>query len=250
MSTGTARTADIRFIGPVMGRYTLESRIRPSGVQTFALRLQSISPHQMIAAAPVGGDIGETVTAHIVPFGNIRGAISRHLEGGFAVDIDLMPEQRRRLAARIQWYKKRVFSGVTDKREHARFMPREPKSAIVLHDGVVLPCLVIDLSSSGAALSVDYDPKIGEPMAVGRVVGRVVRKFDVGFAIQFIAEYDRDAIEELIRAPDEWEKAMLQQRTRATEEVAAQADALEALAEQLASEAAVEDEGRNQMPAE
>ena len=199
--------ADVRFIGAVMGRYTLESRARMPGLQIFALRLQSISPKMMVASAPVRGKIGERVTAHYVPFGNVRGVVARHIDGGFVVDIDSTEEERRKLSARIDWFKKRTFAGVTDKREHNRFMPREPKSAVVLHHGTVLPCLVIDLSSSGAAISVDYDPVIGEPLALGKIVARVVRKLDVGFAVQFVAAVDREQVEEMVRAPDEWERA-------------------------------------------
>jgi hypothetical protein len=202
-----AASADVRFIGPVMGRYTLESRARMPGLQIFALRLQSISPTMMVASAPVGGSIGERVTAHYVPFGNVRGVIARHIDGGFVVEIDSTDEQRRKLAARIDWFKKRTFAGVTDKREHNRFMPREPKSAVVLHHGMVLPCLVIDLSSSGAAISADYDPQIGEPLALGKIVARVVRKLEVGFAVQFVAAIERELVEEMVRAPDEWERA-------------------------------------------
>lgn len=201
-----AAAADVRFIGPVMGRYTLESRARMPGLQIFALRLQSISPRMMVASAPVRGKVGERVTAHYVPFGNVRGVVARHIDGGFVIDIDNTDEERRKLAARIDWFKKRTFAGVTDKREHHRFMPREPKSAVVLHHGTVLPCLVIDVSSSGAAISVDYDPDVGEPLALGKIVARVVRKLDVGFAVQFVASIDKDQVEQLIRAPEEWER--------------------------------------------
>jgi hypothetical protein len=191
-----------------MGRYTLESRVRLSGVQIFAIRLQSISPTTLVASAPVTGRLGETVTAHFVPFGNVRGRVSRHIDGGFIIDIEGDQDRRQKLAKRIEWYKKRVFAGISDKREHKRFMPREPKSAVVLHDGTVLPCLVIDLSSSGAAISVDYNPEVGEPLAVGKVVSRVVRRLEVGFAVQFLTPIERDEVEEKVRAPDEWERAM------------------------------------------
>jgi hypothetical protein len=204
-----------------MGRYTLESRARLPGVQIFALRLQSISAMQMVASAPVLGRIGEPITAHFIPFGNVRGKVARHIDGGFCVEVEASGEERRKLSAKIDWYKKRTFSGVTDKREHRRFMPREPKSAVVLHDGTVLPCLVIDLSASGAAISVDHEPMIGEPLAVGRVVARVVRKLDVGFAVQFIAAQEHETIEEMLRAPHEWERAVrLQESARAAEAAA------------------------------
>jgi hypothetical protein len=233
MPTPLRRGADVRFIGPVMGRYTLESRVRRSGVQIFAARLQSISPVMMVASAPVTGQVGEAITAHFVPFGNIRGTIARHIDGGFVVDIEGDHDRHRKLAARIEWYRKRVYSGVTDKREHKRFMPREPKSAVVLHDGTVLPCLVIDLSSSGAAISVDHRPEIGEPLAVGKAVCRVVRRLEVGFAVQFLNPVEREEVEETLRAPGEWERAMARREAAASAEVGALADA-----EIAASEAA------------
>jgi PilZ domain-containing protein len=199
---------DVRFIGPVMGRYTLASRARLSEPQVFALRLQSISPITMVASGPVNGQIGEAVTAHYQPFGHVRGKIARHVEGGFVVDIDPEPKYQSKLAARIRWFKRRTFDGLPEKRTHTRFMPREPKSALVLHDGTVLPCLVIDLSCSGAAVSADHNPFIGEPLAIGKMVCRVVRALDVGFAVRFVTEIDREHVEEAVRAPDEWERAM------------------------------------------
>ena len=210
-----------------MGRYTLESRVRLTGVQIFAVRLQSISPMMMVASAPVPGSVGELVTSHFVPFGNIRGRVARHIDGGFVIDIEGTEAQRAKLAARIEWYKKKVFSGVTDKREHKRFMPREPKSALVLHDGTVLPCLVIDLSSSGAAISADHEPQIGEPLAVGKAVARVVRKLDVGFAVQFVTPIERELVEETVRAPDEWDKAVRRRQAEATAEVASMVESFE-----------------------
>jgi hypothetical protein len=228
MPTPPARGADVRFIGPVMGRYTLESRIKLSGVQIFALRLQSISTMQLVASAPVTGQLGEMVTAHFVPFGNIRGRVVRHVDGGFVIDIEGKEDRRKKLAARIEWYKKKLFHGLSDKREHKRFMPREPKSAIVLADGGVLPCLVIDLSSSGAALSADHEPEIGEPLAVGKAVARVVRRLDVGFAVQFVEPIHRDTVEETVRAPDEWDKAMARREAAASAEIASMVDNYEA----------------------
>ncbi len=211
MAAFPGRLADVRFIGPVMGRYTLESRARIPGLQIFAARLQSISPTMMVASAPVKGRIGEAVTAHYTPFGHVRGKVARHIDGGFVVDIEASDDERRRLAARIEWFKKRTFAGVTDKREHARFMPREPKSALVLAHGIVMPCLVIDLSCSGAAISADYEPAIGEPLALGKLVARVVRKLELGFAVQFVSPVEREMVEEMVRAPEEWDRATAQQ---------------------------------------
>jgi hypothetical protein len=210
--SSAAKTADVRFIGPVMGRYALESRMRTSGVQIFACRLQSISTTQVIASAPVTGYLEENITINFEPFGTLRGQIVRHIEGGFGMEIAAEAEERDKLASKIDWYKKRTFAGLTDKRRHRRFMPREPRSALVLASGHVLPCLIIDMSASGAAVSADVDPPIGEPLAIGRVVARVVRRLEVGFAVRFLNELEFETMEEVLRAPDEWEKAIEAQR--------------------------------------
>lgn len=207
---------DVRFIGSLLGRYTLESRARTSGVQIFACRLQSISPRMLVASAPVVGEQQEKFTAHFGPFGTMRGQIARHIEGGFCVELTGDDAVRDRLAARIAWYKRRTFEGLPEKREHRRFIPREPRSTVLLPDGRLLPCLVMDLSVSGAAISADLEPAIGAPMAIGKTVSRVVRHLDVGFAVKFAEPLEIDVVEEMIRSPDDWQRAM-DTRARAAE---------------------------------
>ena len=92
----------------------------------------------------------------------------------------------------------------------------------------MLPCLVIDLSSSGAAISVDHEPVVGEPLAVGKILARVVRKLDVGFAVKFITPEERETVEEMLRAPDEWARAVRAQEAIAAAKLASEADAMEA----------------------
>lgn len=210
--SSAAKTADVRFIGPVMGRYALESRMRTGGVQIFACRLQSISTTQIIASAPVPGCLEEGITVNFEPFGTLRGQVVRHVDGGFGMEIEADTDDRDRLASKIDWYKKRTFAGLTDKRRHRRFMPREPRSALILASGHVLPCLIIDMSASGAAVSADVDPPMGEPLAIGRVVARVVRRLEVGFAVRFLNDLEFETMEEMLRAPDEWERAIAAQR--------------------------------------
>lgn len=202
------KDVSIRFVGPVMGRYALETRMQLPDPQIFACRLQSISTRQVVAAAPVPGAVGERITVNFEPFGTIRGAIARHIDDGFVMDVECGDDERAKLASKIDWYKRRTFAGVGDKRQHRRFMPREPRSAIVLSSGTVVPCLVIDLSAAGAAVSADHNPKVGEALAIGRVVARVVRVLEVGFAVQFVEAQEQEIVEELLRAPEEWNRAM------------------------------------------
>jgi len=105
-----------------------------------------------------------------------------------------------------------------------------------------MPCLVIDLSSSGAALSADYEPEIGEPLAVGKVVSRVARRLDVGFAVQFVSPIERQYVEQMVRAPEEWERATANSGGEPRPDpVEAQYDAMFDLAAEAESEVALED---------
>jgi len=197
------RSSDIRFIGALMGRYLLASRKnRSHRVQVFACRLQSISPQLMVASAPVLGAPGEELSANFEPFGTVRGRVERLIDGGFSMAIETSAEERDLLIKRIGWYKKRVFHGVADKRAHRRVMPRDPRSTILFADGSRLPCLIIDMSRSGAALSADVQPDLGTPLAVGRVVARVVRWLDVGFAVQFLIEQEPESLEDRLHLVD------------------------------------------------
>jgi hypothetical protein len=71
----------------------------------------------------------------------------------------------------------------------------------MLADGSMHGCFVIDMSVSGAAVSAEIYPKLGDVLAVGRIIGRVVRMFREGFAVRFIELQDPAALEHLLLRP-------------------------------------------------
>ena len=195
-------------ISTVAGRYVLGPQARRPGVNIFACRLRTISPTEFVVSAPVIGALGETVSASFAPFGNLGGRISRHVADGFAVALDRDAAGQGELAGRIDAFRHKPWLGLADKRAEKRLMPAEPRSVIILEGGEVLPCLVVDYSASGAAISADVHPVIGAPVTVGHVPARVVRLFDVGFAVHFDTLQPADEIEDLLEAPTEWRKAV------------------------------------------
>ena len=196
---------DVRFIGALIGRYALPDRRQPEDekMPVYACRLCSISTRLLVCVGPVVGKDGEMISAHFDEFGIVRGRIKRRLPQGFVVDIIMTDAERDKLGAKIEWQKKRVHAQVPDKREHKRFQPRDPRSVIVTGDGTRIPCFIIDISQSGVAVSAHYWPDLGTPLAVGRLVGRVVRYLDVGFALQFIQVQELDEVESLLAPPAE-----------------------------------------------
>ncbi|MFN4211616.1 MAG: PilZ domain-containing protein [Devosia sp.] len=194
---------DVRFIGAVAGRYALADRREGTGgkVAVYACRLCSISTRQCVVVGPVVGSEGETVATHFDEFGMLRGKIGRRLPSGFVLDLMLSDAERNKLGGKIIWQKKRVHEQVPDKREHRRVPPRDPRTVLTLADGTQMPCFVIDVSQSGIAVSADIWPELGTPMAVGKLVGRVVRYLEVGFALQFIQVQELDQLEVLMAPP-------------------------------------------------
>lgn len=193
---------DIRYIGRHVGRYALPERRSASGVSVFSCQTQSISPSQVVIAAPVVGEPGNKVSANIDEIGIIRGYIKQIIDRGFSIHIDPDENDIRALTARVTWLKKRVTQRVGDSRAFKRFLPRNPHTKLLCADGSLLDCFLIDLSRSGAALSADTAPQIGTPFAVGKMIGRVARVFEGGFAVQFLEPAAPDALEHLVNACD------------------------------------------------
>jgi hypothetical protein len=188
---------NVRLIGGnVTGRYTLPTNDGPA--RSFACRAQSISAYSIALSAPVAGTSGQSVNLYFPEFGILSGIISRLHDFGFTVDLIAGEVDREVIRSKIRWLRKRVSHEVVDQRKHARVLPRNPESTLVLADGTMFPCFIIDLSVSGVAASADYLPSLGEPLAIGRVVGRIARLFDVGFAVHFITAQEHPELERLL----------------------------------------------------
>jgi hypothetical protein len=202
---GIIRTADrrmdVRYVGPVNGCYTLSEQRLPGGggdIEVYACRTQSISSQAAAVQAPVASDPGGWLTARFDGLGIVRGTIERLTSDGFVFEIVASDANRRKLAAKIDWLKKNAGRQRQDKRDFKRMQPRDARSTLGLADGGVARCFVIDYSRSGAAVSARITPDIGSPIVLGTLRCHVVRRLDVGFAVQFDAVQDAENLEPLI----------------------------------------------------
>jgi len=182
------------------GRYWLwNSQDVDGDLKQFACRVINISPHSVALVAPVRGSIGEWVSAEVEHIGRLDGAIGRPLDHrGFVMNILTTAEERRKLATKIDWYNKYRNLEVTDRRARPRSAADHPFSTLLLADGAVMSCLVTDLSACGAAVSADIVPDVGTVLAVGKVIGRVTRHFQGGFAVNFVDVQDPQSVEKLV----------------------------------------------------
>ncbi len=191
-----------KIIVSVPGYYELANRHDARGNRRkFACRVVGFSPEAITLFAAVSGAIGERVLIYSYEFGGLQGRISRLLDGGFTVNLAGTAEDRTRRMEKLEKYEMIKNHDLPDRRKHKRIIPKTPHSTLVLADSRQLKCFVIDISVSGAAVSADIEPAIGTPLAVGSIVGIVVRHLADGFAIQFIELQDLESIEQKLRLP-------------------------------------------------
>ena len=193
------RRRDIRIIVSLSARVFLKHRRSAFGdLAEYACRAINISPRAVALAAPVRTSVGEWARVEIDQVGRVEGTVDRLLdERGFVVRLDANEEERARLFDKISWVQKHKDHEVTDKRGEPRFVPGNPHTMIAFADGTIVDCFVIDLSVTGAAISADITPPVGTVLAVGKIVGRVVRHFAGAFAVQFVQMQDRATVESL-----------------------------------------------------
>lgn len=187
----------------VGGQYTLSNWLDVQGrPRNFACRTSRVSPFRMMVDAPVLGRIGDRITSYFSDFGNLEGQITDTATGSFLLELAMSRTMRKRMADQLSWLeKKQKDPSIRDARSQARIIPASPHSSLTFADGSVRSCFVIDMSVSGAAISADAQPEIGQPLAVGACVGRVVRLLDGGFAIKFVEQQPREHLERRIIRP-------------------------------------------------
>jgi len=201
-------TIALHGIRTVTGRYVIGPQTSQPGVNLFGCRLRMISSDAFRVTAPVIPEQGELVSASFGPLGNINGRVERQLEDGFVVAINQDDVARDKLNARITAFSDRLWTGEMERRSARRFMPKNPRTVISRPDSWSQPCVIMDYSAAGAAVSAAFQPAVGEVVTIGQITAEVVRLFDVGFAVRFFEPQDADRVESLLEAPDEWNAVM------------------------------------------
>ena len=206
----------LRGISTVAGRYIIGDAPAHPGSNLFACRLRELSAHSFAVAAPVIPPVGEPVSAMFTPFGHLRGRVARQTADGFVVAIAHGTGTREALRRRMAGFREGMWAGGSERRADRRHLPVEPRSVVQRPDGWAQPCLIVDYSASGAAVSAAYQPEVGEVVTLGRVTGVVARQFETGFAVKFFERHPAEDIEALLHAPAQYDAV------RAGEEVGAE----------------------------
>jgi PilZ domain. len=176
----------------LLGRYMLADR------REFPCQVVNMSPGGIALVAPVSGNPGERVIAYVDHLGRLEGKIARLLDTGFAMTVEATLRKRDKLAAQLTWLANRNILNLPEDRRHGRFIPRKAMARLILPNGNNVTCRVIDLSESGAAISISPElrPVVGAMVTIGKATGRVVRHIEDGFAVEFTRLQHPDFIEE------------------------------------------------------
>ena len=177
----------------VLGRYMLPNR------QEYPCQTVDMSPGGILFVAPVKGAVGDRVIAYLEHIGRVEGEIARHVPDGFAMTIAASIRKRDKLAAQLTWLANREALGLDEDRGHERIVPRQLTTIMRLPSGRELAVRLIDLSRSGAAISMENPLDLGTSVVLGRTAGRVIRHFPGGVAVEFTLPISPDRFDENIK---------------------------------------------------
>ena len=210
---------DVKYIGDLRGTYLLASREESNDgrPRIFGCRSRSVSPQLVVLEAPVKGQVGETLALKLDTLGLLKAQILRLYSNGFAATLILNEKEVETLAGRVDWLKQHFLKSLPDRRDGKRWLPRDSHSSLILADRQEIECFIIDVSTTGVAISADHTPELGHPIVVGAVLGRVIRRFDSGFAVQFLLPQPADRVEQLIAPVRENKRDLLAEALAAAE---------------------------------
>ncbi|MCJ8309225.1 MAG: PilZ domain-containing protein [Hyphomicrobiales bacterium] len=153
-----------------------------------------MSPEQAMLVSAHAPNIGDRAIIYLDNVGRIEGNISGHFSGGFAMEIDCTPRKRDKLAGLIKQHRAQDDFGHDNQRAHQRIAPKNTNSELKLADGRAYPIKIIDISLSGAAISIDVKPAIGSKVWLAGMEGTVVRHFQEGIGMQFAVVSDQSTV--------------------------------------------------------
>jgi hypothetical protein len=194
------RRKDARIIVNIAGHFSISMKRAAGGARpVFACRAVNISNREIALISPVGVDIGDRIAAEIDHLGKLDGAVIRIIERGFVMSIAASDEERKKLDDKIEWLERYKNLEAPEQRADPRFAPARRRTKMLFADGTIMNCLILDVSVSGAAISAPTIPEIGTILAIGTIVGRVIRHFKGGFGVRFLERQSDDRLEAVMR---------------------------------------------------
>lgn len=175
----------------------LSGRLMLPDLEEYDCDVVEMSPGEMNVRCVARAKQGDRIIAYIRLMGRIEGHVLTVTGDGFTMSVTATDRKREKLAAQLKWIANKHPSEMPQDRRHVR-VETGAGSRLLLENGTEMPCRIIDLSLSGAAIEVASRPPLGTPVRLGDLAGRVVRHFQEGVAIEFAHVQSAEVLGELV----------------------------------------------------
>lgn len=176
-------------------KVSIKGRFMRKDKQEYTCNIINISPGGIAVQAEIGGQIGEHIVLYLEHMGRFEGELVRTLSDGFAVKLTGTSYKREKIANQLTWLINKHQLDLTEDRQHDRLVPFRQYIKVTLSDGSEQECRMLDVSLSGASVSILPKPDIGEAITLGLIRGIIIRHHDHGVGIRFLETQDPTAIE-------------------------------------------------------
>lgn len=147
------------------------------------------------AGTEISGDFDRLPNGPIVlyaeGFGRFEGKIIWYDGGKYGIKFNSTTLKQARTADQLARMNEGQAAQVTATQRHRREAAKS-LSRFTRENGSVIPCTVLDISTSGVSLGTSVRPQTGELVLIGGMVGRVARHHETGIGIEFVAGGARD----------------------------------------------------------
>lgn len=145
-------------------------------------RTADISPGDVRLASPSLPAVDDKVVLYLEGFGRLSGRVARRCgEDEVAIIFDISTHKREKMAETLTWSLNKDPLGLEE-------APKEKsaRARVETELGEIIDGEVLDFSLTGVTIRTPKTaPRIGEWVRVGGVYGRVARRIEGGFAIDF-----------------------------------------------------------------
>ena len=172
---------------------SLPGRFMRSDKLDYPCRLKEISVVAASMQADVPLIVGEHLIVYLLHLGGLEGTVVGRTDDGFAMSISVTQRKRDKLSVQI----KRLSTQGKVSGAEERLFPRRPNNEIaklVLFNGTVLDCPMLDVSRSGASIVTPIRPPVGTEVILAEQRAVVVRHHEEGVAVEFVNQRLEDAL--------------------------------------------------------
>lgn len=160
-------------------------RLLVGGAREGAGALLDVSELGAAIVTQIGVDVGDEVVFYTEGFGRLAGRVVRVFSGGFAMEFALTEIQRGSIRERIAaLVTGKPYLRLSEKRGYARKAYNLEATARTSEEGE-FSCILHDISKTGCLIRADTVPNIGADISIGSLRGKVIRREENSFAVQF-----------------------------------------------------------------